>query len=235
MFRAVRLWWGDGHGKRTLRLLGFELTVVMIGVLAAQQISNWAQRRSALNEVESLQRNLYHSFGGYQVIAASYRAAIPCLDDRVDTILRMAGSKEDLDPRLLDGAHMILLSPDNISPDNAQLLRERYGNEIADKIDSFEFNVEKAGVVGRALETRWFEFQRINPQLGTVNNEDRSAARAAAVEIKGLLRSLDKSAEVMQRISSRLGVVTDPQFGLAPVASCDQIWRTGRAYLDHGK
>jgi hypothetical protein len=39
MFQAVRSWWKSGRGQRTIRLFSFELTVVMIGVLAAQQVS----------------------------------------------------------------------------------------------------------------------------------------------------------------------------------------------------
>jgi hypothetical protein len=235
MFRAVRRLWRSERGKRALRLFGFELTVVIIGVLAAQQVSNWADKRSALREVEGLHDDLYRSFGRTRIVASTYLAAIPCLDSRTDAILEASARRQPVDPHMLDGARLILLGPDSISSEKAQLLRERYGNEIADTIESVEFNLQIAGDAGRALETKWFEFQRINPRFGPVSNEDWAAVRATAVEIKGLLRNLYKTAERMERQTSRLRVNADPNFLLAKVASCDQVWRTRRGYLDQGR
>lgn len=230
MFRAVRLWWQNGRGKETSRLFVFELTVVMIGVLAAQQVSNWASNRSQMQEIEGLHADLVQSFGIYRNFADSYDVAIPCYRRRVDQIMFLAASGRPVDSRLLDYAPLLLMGPDAISPEDYRLLRARYGAQERDWIGSVEFNLQTAEDNGRALEGQWFEFQRLNEVHGPVTAEDRSAARAAAVKIKGYLSSLQKSADFIQKLTGLLRIPDQSDHELKPIASCDEMWREGKAY-----
>ena len=132
MFQAVRKWWHSGRGQHTVRLFVFELVVVMIGVLAAQQIQSWAQKRAALRGVESLHQQLWHDFSVYRTIARINQAAIPCFDQRIDQILAAAGSSAAIDPALLAPARLVGMGPDEISPESFVLLRERYGLAVYD-------------------------------------------------------------------------------------------------------
>jgi len=232
MFRAVREWWLSGRGKHTARLFGFELTVVMIGVLAAQQASNWAEKRGALKQVEGLYRDLYHSFDIYRAIAAANRVAIPCLDERVDLILQLANDEGDIDPDLLSPAPLMGMAPDQISPENEQLLRERFGDSTADKIGSVQFNLATAERSGSEIERRWFEFQRLNPKHGPVSDADRSAVRATAMQIKGSLFALHKSSDTLLRLMALLEVPHRPAVTIRPVTTCDQMWQSGKGYIE---
>jgi hypothetical protein len=232
MFRAVREWWLSGRGKHTARLFGFELTVVMIGVLAAQQASNWAEKRSALKQVEGLHRDLYHSFDIYRAIAAANRVAISCLDERVDLILQSANGDGDIDPHLLSPATLMGMGPDQISPDNEQLLRERFGDSTADKIGSVQFNLGTAERSSDEIERRWFEFQRLNPKHGPVTNADRSAVRETAVQIKGSLFALRKSSDTLLRLMALLDVPHRPEVTIRSVMTCDQMWQSGKGYVE---
>ena len=232
MFRAVREWWDSGRGKHAARLFGFELVVVMIGVLIAQQVSNWADRRAALNQVEGLHRDLYYSFDGYRGIATANLVAIRCLTDRADLILRLASSREHVDPSLLSPPTLLVMGPDQISPENEQLLRGRFGDKIADSIGSVQFNLRVAEGAGREIDRRWFAFQRLNPRYGGVSDDDRAAARGAAVDIKGSLFALRKSNENLLRLMTKLAVAHRPEMTIRPVSTCDEMWRTGRGYVD---
>lgn len=232
MFRAVREWWLRGRGKHSARLFGFELTVVMIGVLTAQQVSNWADRRAALHQVQGLHRDLYHSFDAYRAIAAANRAAIPCLDQRVDLIMQLANDKGDVDPALLSPATLLIMAPDQISPENEQLLRERYGDSIADNIGSVQLNLRAAERSGSEIERRWFEFQRLNPKYGPITDADRSAVRETAVRIKGSLFALSKSSDTLLRLITKLEVPHWPEMNITSVDTCDQIWRSGKGYVE---
>jgi hypothetical protein len=232
MFQAVRNWWLSARGQRAARLFAFELTVVMIGVLAAQQISNWAQRRSALSQVEGLHRDLFHLFGQYRMIADTYVVAIPCLDQRVDLLSRLAAGDEAVDPVLLRYAPIPMMGPDEISPENYQLLRDRYGDQVTDKIGSVEYNLQETDKDGRELSRTWFEFNRMNADGGKVSSDDRAAARQAAVKIKGALSGLLESARTIQQLTDMLGVERSQNPGIRAVSSCTEMWRLGWGYHD---
>lgn len=231
MFRAVRKWWKSVRGKDTFRLFAFELTVVIIGVLIAQQVSNWATNRFQMREVEGLRRNLNHLSFQYRLIARSYDAALPCLNDRVDLILKHAAGQSPIEPQLLKYAPLTLMGPDHLSADDFRLLRERYGNPEVDLIASVQFVLQATETDGRALETHWFEFQRLNPQFGPVSSEDRAAARAAAVKIKGYLLTLQNNADKIQSLTDRMKIRDNPEPNLRPVASCAEMWRMGQGYV----
>lgn len=230
MFRAVRSWWQSGRGKDTSRLFLFELTVVMIGVLAAQQVSNWASNRNQMREVEGLHGDLVEAFATYRNFANTYDVAIPCYQQRVDQIMASAASGKPIDARLVTYAPLLLMGPDDISPEDYRLLRARYGSQERSWIGSVEFNLEATESNGRALEGQWFDFQRLNPAHGSVSAEDRAAARAAAVNIKGYLAVLQKSADYIQNLTKLMGIEVAPNARLKPVRSCEEMWRTGRAY-----
>lgn len=232
MFRAVREWWRSERGKDTARLFAFELTVVMIGVLIAQQVSNWADKRAALSQVEGLHRNLFHSFDAYRAIAAANQVAIPCLDQRLDLILQLANDRRHANPDVLSPIRLLGMGPDQISPENDQLLRERYGDKVADTIESVQFNLRAAERSGNEIERHWFEFQRLNPKYGTVTDADRSGVRQAAVQIKGDLFALRKSCDTLLRLIAKLDVAHSPEMTITPVATCDHMWRSGKGYLE---
>jgi len=232
MFRAVRLWWASGRGKETSRLFVFELTVVMIGVLAAQQVSNWASNREALQQVESVHEDIVHSYRQYRLIAHTYDVAIPCLEKRRQLLLRLAASGAPVAPELLNYAPVAGMGPDEISPDDYRLLGKRYGHKAADLIGSVQFTLELARDNGRALATQWFDFQRLDSRYGTVSDEDRSAARAAAVKVSSYLAGLQKSADMIIMLTDKMGIRDKPNPKLRPVANCEQMWRTGQGYID---
>jgi hypothetical protein len=234
MFRAVRQWWQSGRGKETSRLFVFELTVVMIGVLAAQQVSNWASNRNQMQEVEGLHRDLVESFAIYRNFANTYDAAIPCYRQRVQQIMAAAASAKPVDPPLLSFAPILLMGPDEISPEDYRLLRARYGSKERGWIGSVEFNLQSTETAGRALEGQWYEFERLNPKNGPVSAEDRSAAREAAVKIQGYLATLQKNADFIQDLTRLLGIRVSPHAKLHPVTSCEEMWRTGRGYTGQG-
>jgi len=233
MFRAVREWWRSGKGQDTARLFVFELVVVMIGVFAAQQVSSWADKRAAINQVEGVHDNLFHSFGTYRAIARANRVAIPCIDDRVDLILGIAASGRAAEPELLAPARLLGMAPDEISPQDTQLLRERYGDRVADTIGSVEFNLRTMERSGAELDRLWLKFQRLNQAHGQVSDADRSSARETGVEIKGSLYALRKSNDFLLTQLGKLDLPRRPDIPIRPVADCDQMWRSGKGYREN--
>jgi hypothetical protein len=229
MFQAVRKWWHSGRGQHTVRLFVFELVVVMIGVLAAQQIQSWAQKRAALRGVESLHQQLWHDFSVYRTIARINQAAIPCFDQRIDQILAAAGSSAAIDPALLAPARLVGMGPDEISPESFVLLRERYGLAVYDRVGSMEFNLKENEEATRSINRWWYDFQRLDPRHGPISEGDRSAAREAAIQIKSDLATLRESNRLIELITGELGVQTNPKSSLRSSGNCAAIWRSGKA------
>jgi len=232
MFQAVRKWWHSGRGQHTVRLFVFELVVVMIGVLAAQEIQSWAQKRSALKGIESLHQQLWHDFSVYRTIARINQAAIPCLDERIDQVLSAASGSTPIDPALLTPVRLLGMGPDEISPESFVLLRERYGLKVYDRVGSMEFNLKDNEEATQSINRRWYAFQRLDPHHGTVSEGDRSAAREAAIQIKSDLATLRESNRLIELITGQLGIEINPRGRLRSSGDCAAIWRLGTSGLD---
>jgi hypothetical protein len=233
MFQAVRSWWRSARGQRTVRLFGFELAVVMVGVLAAQQVSNWAQKRSALSQVEGVKGDLFHAYSIYRTISHVDLIAIPCLEQRIDLILQLAASRRPVDGRLLASAQLAQMGPDVIAPADEQLLRERYGDTVTDQITSVQYDLRIADDAFHDLDRNWFEFERIDPRHGRRTEGDFAAVREAAIRSRGDLSLLRKSVTSIDQLAGSLGIATVPNPGFRAVSNCEEIWTTGRAYRGH--
>lgn len=231
MFQAVRSWWRSARGQRTVRLFAFELTVVMIGVLAAQQVSNWAQKRSALGQVEGVKTDLFHAYSIYRHIAKVDQVAIPCLEQRIDLVLRLAASRSPVDARLLAPAQLAQMGPDVITPADEQLMRERFGDVTTDQITSVQYALGIADGAFRDLDRNWFEFERIDPRHGAASDADFAAVREAAIRSRGDLSLLRKSLSSIDGLTASLGIAAIANPGFRPVSSCEHMWRIGRAYV----
>lgn len=235
MLATLRGWWRKDHDTPGPGALLIEFLVVILGVFAAQQLSDWAQDRGELRRVEGLHRELVHAFGRYRAIANSYEVALPCLEERVDLISRQASEGRPIDPDLLKPARLLLMGPDNISHEDFQLLRKRFGDRMADRIGSMEFNLRSTQENGTALERRWFEFQRLDSNYGPVHPADRQSARQTAVEIKGHLYALSKSTQLILNLTDLLAIERPADVKLGPVADCAQMWRDGLGYVELGR
>lgn len=227
MFQAVRHWWHSGRGQHTVRLFAFELFVVMIGVLAAQEIQSWSQRRTAIKEVESVHEQLWNDFSVYRAIARVDEAAVPCFEQRADQVLRAAGNSAPTAPALLTPAHLAGMGPDDISPENVILFRERYGYALYDRVGSMEFNLKTHEDATRSIEQLWYDFQRLDPGNGNISEADRAAVRQAAIRMKSDLAALHHSDRLIELITSQMGIPARRQMTSKAVGSCAAIWKVG--------
>ena len=235
MFRAVRLWWQSGRGKDTSRLFVFELTVVMIGVLAAQQVSNWASNRSQMQEVEGLYHDQMRAFGVYRNIADTYQVALPCYRERADVLFRIAATNQAADPAKLSFAPLAGMGPDDITTEQYRLLGSRFGESTRTKIGSMQFNLREVQDEVAELNRVWFDFQRLDEAGGRVSDADRAAARAAAVKVRARVARLTENTQLIQRLAEQLRVPRKPNPAITSVSNCQEMWRMGRAFHDRDR
>ncbi len=226
MFQAVRQWWGNGRGKLTARLFLFELFVVIAGVLIAQGLAGYAQRRSSLGQMESERVRVRDELTSVHSVFQTWHAAIPCLDRRMTDIMK-GTSLASSDFRRPQFQTPIYAPP---TTEVMDLIARHHGAEEKNRLDWIAQNIGYASTVAVAMITRWGRLMLVDPTNGAVTTADRIEARLAAADIRAQLRAMDVLSTDATRLLGKMGIharnQNDPQYG--PAKGCAAIWRSGR-------
>jgi hypothetical protein len=137
MFQAARRWWLGGRGKVTARLFLFEFVVVMVGVLAAQALQDWVEHRDRLAAMEESRSRLVRQFSDNLAYARAWQAGIPCISDRMSEIMRGV-ARGGIYPRMLERPALPPFILEDMDGQSELLLRERYGDVFADRLQAME-------------------------------------------------------------------------------------------------
>jgi len=227
MFQTVRHWWGSGRGKITARLFLFELFVVIAGVLIAQALANWVARERSDEEMVEARARFVHEQSANLAVAVSWRAAIPCLDQRMQEVMR-AASTGTLDVALADRPEFADFVVSDIDPSVELGMRRRYGDSAADQFKAMQRSVSfAASNIGTIIHS-WGRLSLADPRLGSVSGPDRTVVRTAAADIRAELRGLSFAVADFIALAERAGLGLPPGRDHGPAKRCDQIWRSGR-------
>jgi len=235
MFHAVRQWWSGGRGKVTARLFLFELVVVTLGVMLAQGLSDWNSNRSIQRQVEEERARLDFEVGRSYQAALVWKAAIPCLRDRVDLMLRAVSTDANLQPADTEFPRSGAYSVEVISGDMARPFRDRYGSERTD-IYALAINTGEAiDATVADIRSEWAKFELLGTDVGALNDADRATLRSAGVRIRWLLRLLADRQVRIEEIAQQLGIkpigsgkaLAIPD---VPIRQCAEIWRNGHIW-----
>ncbi|MEP7315833.1 MAG: hypothetical protein ABI667_03975 [Sphingomicrobium sp.] len=146
MFQAIR-----ENMTRTLsgidrrKLVGlflFEFMVVLLGVLVAQWVADWAEERSDLAVMERAKSRMDDEISSAMANAQGWLVAIPCLDQQVSDVMRAAGGDQPLDPATLDRPGFRIPSVAPLAPESGLLLIDRYGSEKAQLYASMQIRTD---------------------------------------------------------------------------------------------
>jgi hypothetical protein len=226
MFKAVRQWWSKGRGKITVRLFIFEFVVVMAGVLAAQLLANWASNRAALAEMDSARSRARTQLSADLAYAAQWRAAIPCLDQRMVTVMRQAADGS-LASEMIRRPRLSTFVPVELGEQAELLLRRRDGDAEADHLAEAAGDIDHAALDIGTIVRSWGRLGLADSSLGLVSTEDRGAARSAAADIRSSLRGLDFGLADLAEQAAAIGVLASTQLPTRPATTCAEIWRAG--------
>ena len=234
MFHAVRQWWSGGRGKVTLRLFLFEFTVVVAGVLAAQGLASWVGSRAEARAVDEEHARMRYEIGRTRQNARIWLAAAPCLEQRVDGIIRKAATNDGFTSQELALPQFLGYTVEGLSPDMYREFRDRFG---ADRVDDYTATGSAADAVYAAYREAlkgWDRFALVDPAMGTPSAADRATVRDVALQVRSQVRRLRVQAGEVERISGRLGIAPlteNSTTGVAvPVTNCAEIWQTGRIW-----
>lgn len=245
MFHATRegfaAAWRRARERGTLRLFLFEFTVVLLGVLAAQAVQSWAQEREARQHAEEERVRLEQGFVSTVQAAAVWRAALPCLQERVGDIMRAAGSGASVGsdmarrPKLVQGGYV------PASPENYALIEEAIGSKRASALSDVQIRAATIEAAQAEIRSEWELFRLLDPDFGRASVYDRATAREAGAAILTRLRSIEFALDMIETerplVTAEDATPFDPVFDILPVRSCQELWANGTAYrkLDPGE
>lgn len=234
MVRTMREWWSAGRGPAGLRLLAVQFLIVTAGVFAGQALAGWASHRRDLAAMEKAKERADREVAFHYAVAAGWKRAVPCLNERMTLLMRQLSAGQAIDPRLLtrpamEGGNLQL-------PSEAQLalVAERYGNERAQDYWAASQNVTKLSNNVTDIIEAWSGFATVDPANGAVSPADRHDARLAASGVKAALRGLDITANNIIGRAEAVGLKAHSQGEFRPIADCGDLWRSGMTHPDPG-
>lgn len=227
MFHAMRQWWAGGSGKVTARLFLFEFVVVVLGVLVAQAVAEWAGRRSDVAAMERAKVRLDRDVRIGRATVEAWLIAMPCLDSQLDAVMRVAGGDARIDPAILKRPAFRSMKIEPLTSESGLLLIDRYGADKAQLYSTLQDRSERITVLANQAAERWMALIVLDPGFGRVREGDRVNARAAASEIKSSLLSLAISGRGFLDESRRLGLATKVDQGRRLPRGCTDIRTSG--------
>lgn len=209
------------------RLFVFEFVVVMLGVLAAQAVADWAERRNASERMEVERRTFLDAFARIVPIAEGWKVATPCLDARMTQIMRAASAGEPLSSEALRRPALYGLSIDPIDPQSFILLQREYGAAQASEMSRVARNVPNLDRRITAMTEDWKSMALMDPANGTVDKLDRLEVRKAASAAKAHLRAININADNLIDSARILRIEPDRASAGQPIGNCAELWQTG--------
>ena len=240
MFQAVRdhvrRWWNPEladprarRSRRLARLFLFEFTVVVLGVLVAQSLQEYASDLRARSDMRVQRARADFQIADSRSTSEFWLALAPCLSAQMDRVMLAVAAGET--PASRDIATPPYFTA-RISPWSEQsilTLRRDYGDNIAahyvSLVDIAAFQTDHI----RQLSREWAPLARADPKLGAINAADRDAVRAAAAGVKAQLERIVSNANSAVRRANALGIAAhtvDPMPDLP--AHCAPGNRTAR-------
>lgn len=225
MFQAVRHWWTGGRGKVTARLFAFEFVVVLLGVLVAQWVADWAGDRTAHERLDLAIVRLDRDIESNLHSAEAWQRTLPCFQERVGTIMRYAATGQDVPHELLVRPALRGFQQQPLSEEDDLLLRRSGDEQRASNYTDFDEARLSAVDAAADLANHWLALAVLDPIYGPVDDGDRTNARHDAAQMLSSLRRLDVLSRQMLAVGKDLGLAAKPRGDARFARDCAEIWR----------
>lgn len=226
--------WRDLRGRGMVRLFLFEFAVVLLGVLAAQGLANWAREREADAEMLLARDALESQLAGSYATARIWDAALPCLEAKVTEIATLASNEQVLSARIVTRPVLYSRAISPLGEENALRLSRTVGAERFEHYNAMVDHVNRIDAMSQAIAAEWIQFSRVEPSMGRVREGDILAARDAAARIRSNLRSIGISTNAIDVAGRELGITpVMRQFDgqrVLPLADCSELDELGAIY-----
>lgn len=232
MFAAIRSYWAGERGRKLAGLFLFEFVVVMLGVLAAQAVANWAEERAAMSGMEEAKAKAYRQLSQTAFGLEAWDRLLPCFEDQMRAVMRAREGAAPLDADRLDrpGLNGVEFQP--LSQADLVRIEERFGFEVENTLRSVGTQTRSVNERIDMVQAAWKGFALLDPQNGTPDAQDYREARMAASDILATLKGIRINTDNLLQYADALGVeeYRDVEGGRF-VKDCDELWKYGTMYL----
>lgn len=216
MFAAVRNrfpLWRSGvsvpqrrRARRLAGLFAFEFGVVVLGVLAAQSVQDYAAERRDRSDMLAQRAHADFQIADLRSTSEYWLRLAPCLSLQMDRVMRaVAEGETPAQPDIATPAYLwSRLSP--WGEKSLSTLRRSEGEQVAAHYVSLvDVAAVESDLIWR-LSSEWPALTLAERSQGPMDHSDRATVRLAAARIRGHLSRIISNAQGVVRRSSALGI-----------------------------
>lgn len=178
---------------RVARLTGlflFEFVVVLLGVLAAQAVAEWADERRLVRAAEVQFEQARDQAINMARIQHHWATVGPCMSDRARTVARAAANGETLPAAAIGRPSLPFRQMPSWDEDVRRAALKSIGPDRVDAISYFEGRATVMAETSGKVRDAWSTFTLLDPANGPPSAVDRSNVRLAAISVIDHIRLL---------------------------------------------
>ena len=211
LFRSHRL-------QRTARLFLFEFVVVLLGVLAAQMLQDFAADRRSRGDATFAYNQLQQNIANLKAIGDFWDRSAPCLIDHVQMIGNAASGGRMLPAKAIGRPALPTPEFTEWTESTRAAVERRFGQQAVADHDSVGQQAQIILGFNRELASDWSVFPLLDERLGTPSPEDRANVRLAAARALTQLK--------MQRFKVSEIELVGNRYPIAPSARSTNEYRS---------
>ena len=183
-------WRRDLRPARLAGLFLFEFVVVLLGVLAAQWVADWADdrrlaREAAVQYAQARQQSILAA-----TVQKYWSQVGPCLRERAKAVARAASAGETMTSATIGRPALPMVQMPSWDEDVRRAAIARYGQDRMDAIEFFEGRTQIMTETMIRIRDAWATFALLDPANGPPSDIDRANVRAAAISVMDYVRLL---------------------------------------------
>lgn len=217
MFAAVRrhfLSWrawvvSEFARQRVRRLSGlfvFEFVVVVLGVLVAQSLQDYASELRDRSDMRAQRARADFQIADSRSTSEFWLVLGPCLSSQMDRVMAAVATGATPDPRDIATPPFFTSRISPWSEQSVLTLRRQEGDEVAahyvSLVDIAAFQTDHV----RRLAHEWAPLSLADPGLGPLTESDRAAIRLAAARVQAELERIVSNSKSAIRRANALGI-----------------------------
>lgn len=210
MFEAVRAKligaWQEVRERGFVSLFVFELLVVTLGVLLAQEIADSADQLEEVAAMEKAKARADLEMGDAAMVGRLWVTVGPCIDREIKHIFHAARKFEPIDDELLKSPGTFTTAVMPLDAQTKLLIRERYGDDAAYHYDRMERLTERLDTKADGLVDGWAQLELLGAEMRNVEGTDRAAIRQITASIHSDLTAVRSTAREIVSLGNRMSV-----------------------------
>lgn len=171
----------------------FEFVVVLLGVLAAQAVAEWAGNRRVGRAADAQMQLAVEQATGVARVQRHWARVGACLSERARNVARAAADGQTLSASAIGRPALPFREMPAWDDEVRRAAVVRFGEERMDAIEFFENRAQVMSETSRRIRDAWATFMLLDPVNGTPSAVDRGNVRVAAISVLDHIRLLGYS------------------------------------------